>query len=158
MAKETIELLIEGGKATGGPPLGPKIGPMGLNINEVVNAINEKTAEFEGMKVPVKVIIDTETKKFDIEVGSPPTSALIKKELNLEKGASDSNLVGNLTFDQLLKITRMKRDQLLANSLKGAVKEIIGTCMSMGVTIDGKLGKDILREIEEGKYDDKLVE
>ncbi|HEX55383.1 MAG: 50S ribosomal protein L11 [Candidatus Altiarchaeales archaeon] len=156
MANEVIELLIEGGKATGGPPLGPKIGPMGLNINEVVNAINERTSEFEGMKIPVKVIVDTETKKFDIEVGTPPTSALIKKELNIEKGSSNGNPVGNLTLEQLLKIVKMKRGQLLANSLKAAVKEVIGTCISMGVTVDGKHGKEILKEIEEGRYDDKL--
>ncbi|HIE34016.1 MAG TPA: 50S ribosomal protein L11, partial [Candidatus Altiarchaeales archaeon] len=89
MAKTTIEVLVEGGKASGGPPLGPAIGPLGLNINEVVNTINQKTAEFEGMKIPVKVTVDTDTKEYAISVGSPPTSALIKKELGLEKATGD---------------------------------------------------------------------
>jgi len=158
MAKTTIEILVEGGKASGGPPLGPAIGPLGLNINEVVNAINQKTAEFEGMKIPVKVTVDTDTKEYEISVGSPPTSALIKKELGLEKGTGDGTPVGNLTFDQLIKITNMKREQLISDSKKSAVKEIIGTCASMGVTIDGKSAKEITGEIDQGKYDDKLSE
>ncbi|RLI91986.1 MAG: 50S ribosomal protein L11 [Candidatus Altiarchaeales archaeon] len=158
MKKETIEILVEGGRATGGPPLGPQIGPLGLNINEVVNAINEKTSSFEGMKIPVKVIVDPETKKFEIELGSPPTSALIKKELGLEKGSTNGKPVGNLSFDQLMRIVKMKRDSLLSNDLKGAAKEIIGTCKSMGVTIEGKDAKEIIREIDSGEFDDRFKE
>ena len=156
MAKTTIEVLVEGGKASGGPPLGPAIGPLGLNINEVVNTINQKTAEFEGMKIPVKVTVDTDTKEYAISVGSPPTSALIKKELGLEKATGDGTTVGNLTFEQLIKITNMKRGQLIANSKKSAVKEIIGTCASMGINIEGKSADEITEEIDQGKYDDKL--
>ena len=59
MVKQTVEQLIEGGKATPGPPLGPVLGPMGLNIQEVVNAVNKKTQNFAGMKVPIKIIIDS---------------------------------------------------------------------------------------------------
>src|SRR6195256_4243073 len=83
---EKLQVLVDGGKATPGPPLGPALGPLGVNIVEVLKAINEKTKSFEGMKVPVTLLIDPKTKGFSIEVGTPPTSALIVKELKVEKG------------------------------------------------------------------------
>jgi large subunit ribosomal protein L11 len=155
---EVIEALVDGGKATAGPPLGPALGPLGVNIMEVVKAINEKTKAFQGMKVPVKVVVDPNTKSFEISVGTPPTSALIKKELGLEKGSGDARKtkVGNLTLEQVKKISEMKKDSLLGKDIKSRAKEIIGTCQSMGVTVEGKNPKDILKEIDEGKYDDVL--
>ncbi len=159
MPETVVEVLVEGGKASAGPPLGPALGPLKLNIGEVVKAINEKTKPFAGMQVPVKVIVDSATKEFRIEVGTPPTSALIKKELGIEKGGQDQkNKVGNLTMDQVIKIAQMKRDAMLAQSLKAAVKEVIGTALSMGVTVEGRDPREIQKEIDEGKWDDKLSE
>ena len=107
---ETIEALVEGGKATAGPPLGPALGPLGVNIMEIINTINDKTKEFDGMKVPVKVIVDPKTKKFEIEVGTPPAASLILKELGLEKGsgAPSSHKVGDLKIDQAIKVKKIK--------------------------------------------------
>lgn len=158
MAKETVEILIEGGKATPGPPLGPAIGPLGINMMQVVEQINSKTADFSGIKVPVKVIVDVGTKAFEIEVGTPPTTALILDELNIEKGSQDPGLdkVADLSIEQALKIARMKFDALLSNDYKGATKEVIGTCVSMGLTVDGKDPKTVQNEIDEGMYDDQL--
>ncbi|MEA3255873.1 MAG: 50S ribosomal protein L11 [Candidatus Altiarchaeota archaeon] len=157
MAKETIGTMVEAGNASAGPPLGPALGPTGININEVINSINEKTSDFTGMKIPVKVIIDTETKNFEIKVGSPPTSALIKKELGLEKGTQDGTPVGNLGFDQLIKIVNMKKDSLLANDIKGAVKEVAGSCLSLGVTIEDMSAKDFTSELDSGKFNDRFT-
>ncbi len=158
MAKETVEILIEGGKATPGPPLGPAIGPLGINMMQVVEQINEKTADFDGMKVPVKVIVDVGTKSFEIEVGTPPTTALIKDELNIEKGSQDPGLdkVADLSIEQALKVARMKFSALLSNDYKMATKEVVGTCVSMGLTVEGKDPKTVQKEIDEGIYDDKL--
>jgi len=156
MAKETIETMVEAGNASAGPPLGPALGPTGININEVINTINEKTSDLKGMKIPIKVIIDTETKKFEIKLGSPPTSALIKRELSLEKGTRDGTPVGDLSLDQLMKIVNMKRDSLLANDIKGAVKEVAGTCGSLGVTIEGISAKDFISELNSGKFNNRL--
>jgi len=155
---ETIEALVEGGKATAGPPLGPALGPLGINIMDVVNTINEKTKHFEGMKVPVKVIVDPKTKKFEIQVGTPPASALILKELNAEKGsgAPSTHKIGNLTIDQVIKIAKMKYEGLLGRDLKSKAKEIIGTCVSMGVRVEGKDPREVQKEIDEGKYDAKF--
>ena len=154
--KKIIEALVAGGQATAGPPLGPALGPLGLNVMAVVNKINELTKDFSGMKVPVKIIVDVETKEFEVEVGTPTASALIIKELKIEKGSGDpgKEKVGNLSFEQVVKIAKMKRPELLAKDLKGAVKEILGSCVSMGVTVEGKDPKEVQKEIDEGKYDE----
>jgi large subunit ribosomal protein L11 len=60
--KKSVSALVTGGEASAGPPLGPALGPLGINVLQVVNTINEKTKDFLGMKVPVKVEIDSETK------------------------------------------------------------------------------------------------
>ena len=156
---EILEVLVEGGKATSGPPVGPALGPMGLNIMQVVKDINEKTKVFDGMKVPVKLIIDTKTKKYEITVGTPPTSALILKELGKEKGSVNprEEKIGDLTMEQARKIALMKRDSLLGQNLKEKVKEVIGGCISMGVTVEGKDPREAQRDINDGKYDSVLT-
>ena len=156
MAKETIDALIDGGNASAGPPLGPALGPTGLNIGKVVAAINEKTAAFKGMKVPVKVIIDTDKKDFEIKVGSPPASSLLKKEAGLETGTKDGKPIADITFDQLLKVANMKRDSLLSGTMKSAVKEIAGTCVTVGLTIDGMSPKEFIAAVNAGKFDSQL--
>lgn len=160
MAKETIEVLIEGGKATAAPPLGPALGPMKVNIGQVVADINKKTADFKGMKVPVKVIVDTETKEYNIEIGTPPASQLVKSELGIKKGSGtpDKDYVADMTIDQIKKVARMKFDALLANDLSGAVREIAGTCYSLGVKIDGKKPRDFIADVKAGKYNSQLNE
>ncbi|MBW2992808.1 50S ribosomal protein L11 [Candidatus Woesearchaeota archaeon] len=158
MPKETIEVLVEGGKATAAPPLGPALGPMGVNIGQVVGKINEKTAEFKGMQVPVKVIIDSETKAFDIEVGTPPASALIKKEAGIEKGAGNplTDKVADLKIEQIIKIAKMKEGSLLGKDNFMRVKEVVGTCNSMGVMVEGKPAAETIRDINAGKFRDKI--
>ena len=155
---EKIEALVEGGKASAGPPLGPALGPLGVNIMQVINTINDKTKQFSGMKVPVKVIVDPKTKNFEIQVGTPPASSLILKELNLEKGSGSAGThkIGNITVDQAVKVAKMKQDNLLGKELKQKTKEVIGTCVSLGVTVEGKKPKEIQKAIDEGKFDSKF--
>ena len=155
---ETIEALVEGGKASAGPPLGPALGPLGVDIMQIINTINDKTKEFEGMKVPVKVIVDPKTKNFEIKVGTPPASSLIFSELGLEKGSGSAGThkVGDLTVDQAIKVAKMKYDNLLGKELKQKTKEIIGTCVSIGVTVEGKKPQVIQKAIDEGEYDSKF--
>jgi len=158
MAKDTIEVMVEGGKATAAPPLGPALGPMGVNIGQVVAKINDKTKAFAGMKVPVKVMIDKSTKEFDIEVGTPPTSQLIKKEAGIEKGAANpkADKVADILIEQIIKIAKMKESSLLGKTLKQRVKEIIGTCNSMGVMVEGKPAVEAIKEVNEGKFDAEI--
>ena len=154
---DTVEAMVDGGRASAGPPLGPALGPKGVNIGQVIAKINEKTAAFVGMKVPVKVLI-ADDKSFEIKVGTPPMSALIKGELGLQSGSSNARTtkVGNLTLDQAKKIADMKQDDLLGSDQKARVLEVAGNCVSVGVTIDGKSGKDFQKDVKAGLYDDKF--
>ncbi|MFQ6064384.1 MAG: 50S ribosomal protein L11 [Candidatus Bathyarchaeia archaeon] len=153
--KKVVETLVSGGKATAGPPLGPALGPLGVNVLAIVNKINELTEKYSGMKVPVKIIVDSDTKEFEVSVGTPTTSALLVSELGIEKGsgAPKTEKVGNLSMEQIIRVTKMKGDKLLSRSLKAAVKEILGSCVSMGVTVEGKDPREVQREIDEGKHD-----
>jgi large subunit ribosomal protein L11 len=156
--KKSISALVSGGEASAGPPLGPALGPMGVNVLQVVNAINEKTKDFPGMKVPVKVEVNTETKKFTVEVGIPPTAALVAKEAGIAKGSGTpgSNYVGDLSIASAVKIAKMKIDGSYAKDIKGAVKEVLGSCISMGINVEGKPPKEVYADISAGKHDDLL--
>ncbi|MBW3012512.1 50S ribosomal protein L11 [Candidatus Woesearchaeota archaeon] len=158
MAKETVESLVPGGKATAAPPLGPALGPLKVNIGEVVKAINEKTKGFDGMQVPVKVIVDTDTKAFEIEVGTPPASVLIKKEANIEKGASNPKMdkVADLRIEQVIKIAKMKEGNLAGKDLKAKIKEVIGTCNSLGVMVEGVPAKEAIQQVNAGAFDAEI--
>lgn len=158
MAKQTVEVLIEGGKATAAPPLGPALGPLGVNIGLVITEINKKTADMKGMQVPVKVSVDTATKEFNIEVGTPPAAALIKKEAGVEKGAGNPlrEKVADLLIEQIIKIAKIKESNLLGKDLKNKVREVIGTCQSMGILVEGMPAQDALKAIAEGKFDAKI--
>lgn len=169
MSKKTVKLLVSGGKANAGPPLGPALAPLKMNIQEIVKAINDKTADFDGISVPVDVIVDTEEKTYTIKVGTPPVSSLMKKELKVEKlskaafgvykpkeGEQYKEFKGDLKMDHIIKIARAKQDSLVTYSFKKAVKQIVASCVSNGCTIEGKHPKEILKEINEGKWDAKL--
>ena len=154
--KKSVSALVSGGEASAGPPLGPALGPMGVNVLQVVNMINDKTKDFPGMKVPVKVEVDSESKKFTVEVGIPPTAALVSKEAGITKGsgAAGTNFAGNITMASAVKIAKMKIDNSYAKDLKSAVKEVIGSCVSSGVKIEEKPAKEVFSDISAGKYDE----
>jgi large subunit ribosomal protein L11 len=150
MPKQTIEALVDGGKASAGPPLGPSLGPIGVNIGEVIAAINEKTRDMAGMKVPVKVIVDTDTKQFEIEVGTPPTSALIKKELGLQKASEEpgKKRVADLSPDQVKKIARIK----FGSDDDSAFRQVEGAARSMGISVGkGEVTQEEVNAYEETK-------
>jgi large subunit ribosomal protein L11 len=158
--KTIVQSLVDGGKATAGPPLGPALGPTGVNVYQVIQTINEKTKDYAGLKVPVTITINTDDKSFEIEVGTPPTSALIMKELGLEKGSGTTGtaVLGNLTLSQIIQIAKLKLDKLLANSLKAAAKEVLGTAITLGVTVEDKHPKEIQKEIDAGQWEELFAE
>ncbi|MFA6489893.1 MAG: 50S ribosomal protein L11 [Candidatus Micrarchaeia archaeon] len=161
MAKITIPAIVEGGKATAGPPLGPALGPLGVNIGGIIDEINKATAPFAGLKVPVKVIVDKATKKFEIEVGSPSTGELLKKELGVEKGrkggADDPKTIGDLKFASIVKVAKMKTGSSLVRNVKNGANEVLGTCVSLGITVEGKDARKIIEEVKNGEHDSQLA-
>ena len=157
--KKVVEALVNGGQATAGPPLGPALGPLGVNVLAIVNQINEVTKDYAGMKVPVKISVDTDNKEFEVSVGTPTASALIVSELGVTKGSGVPNTekIGDLSLEQAVKIAKMKSADILGRDLKAAVKEVLGTGVSMGVTVEGKDPREVQKEIDEGKHDTLLA-
>ncbi len=152
MAEVVISGLVEGGKATSGPPFGPALGPLGVNINAIIAEINDKTKQFAGIKIPVKVIIDSGTKAHRIEIGMPPTSALILKELGIQLGAkAKGEIVGNITLEQVRQIAKAKEARLYGNSAASRITQILGTCKSMGVTFEGEDPRIAIKKIKAGE-------
>ncbi|MFB6105298.1 MAG: 50S ribosomal protein L11 [Halobacteriaceae archaeon] len=156
---ETIDVLVPGGQATPGPPLGPELGPTPVDVQAVVDTINEETAAFDGTEVPVTVTYE-EDGSFEIEVGVPPTAALIKDEAGFDTGSGrpETNFVADLSVDQVKQIAEQKQADLLAYDLKNAAKEVVGTCVSLGVTIEGEDPREFKAKIDAGEYDDVFAE
>jgi large subunit ribosomal protein L11 len=156
--KKTIDSLIDGGKATAGPPLGPALGPLGVNVLQIVNKINDLTKSYAGMRVPVKIVVDVDTKEFEVNIGTPTTSALIVKELKIEKGSGTAGTesVGNLSQEQVINIAKLKITDSFATSIKSMAKEVLGTCVSMGVTVEDSDPREIQKKIDEGEWEELL--
>lgn len=157
MAKQTVEAMVEGGKATAAPPLGPALGPLGVNIGQVISEINKKTADFKGVQVPVKISVDDQ-KNITITVGTPPVSALVKQESHIEKGSGnpEADLIADLKIEQVIKIAKMKGEGLSGKDMFAKVKEVAGTCNSMGVMIEGKRAIDTIQDIDKGMFAEEI--
>lgn len=150
-----IKLLVDAGEMRPGPTLSQKLGPLGINIGKVIADINNATKKFSGMKVPVLLEIDKD-KNVKIEVLSPPTSELLKKEIGIEKGSPMPNKikVGNVPIELIIKIAKIKEKDMLVNDLKAAVKSVLGACVSMGILVESKEPKEVIEEVDAGLYDE----
>ncbi len=153
-----IKLLIDGGDMKPGPAIAQQLGPIGINIGQVISKVNEATKEFKGMKVPVKLDINEKTKDFTVETSSPPTSELLKKELNLEKGTSDHRniKVGNASIEDVIKITKIKYPNMLEKDFKTAVKSILGTCASIGILVENQGPNELIHKIDSGRFEKEI--
>lgn len=134
--KTLIKLNLPAGEATPAPPVGTALGQHGLPIMDFVRSYNEKTADQKGNIVPV-VITVYEDRSFTFETKLAPVSALIKKELRLEKGSGVPNKqpVGTLSQEQLRKIAENKLPDLNTTDIDVAMKVVAGTARSMGVKV-----------------------
>jgi len=155
-----VQLLIDAGEMKPGPVLSQKLGPIGININEVIAEANKATELLKGMQVPITIVIDDATKAFEIEVSSPPMSGLIKKEAGIQKGSgAHAKLTpANLSIEQIIKIANTKLSNLLCNDLKAAVKITIGSCTSLGILVESRPASEMCAEVEAGTYDKEISE
>jgi len=155
-----IKLLVEGGKMQPGPALSQQIGPLGLNVGQIISKVNDATKGFKGMKVPVELDIDAGTKEFEIKVSSPPVSELLKKELGIEKASGEQKKVqvANASIEQIISVAKTKLPNMLCKDLKAAVKTVVGTCVSAGILIENKPAVEIEEHLKSGKYDKEIQE
>lgn len=155
-----VKVLAEGGNMQPGPALSQKLGPAGINMGEVIKKINESTKDFKGLKVPVELDINVSDKTFEVRVFSPPVSELLKSQLNITKGSGKQLDIkaGNLSIEQIISVAKQKKQNLLCESLKAAVKSVVGTCQTLGVLIENKSPKQVQEEIDKGDYDKQIQE
>ncbi len=135
--KAVIKLQISAGQANPAPPVGPALGQHGINIMGFCKEYNERTSAQVGSIVPVEITV-FEDRSFAFITKTPPTADLLKKALNLEKGAGASGRekIGKLSRDKLREITQVKAKDLNANSIEGAERIIEGTARSMGIEVE----------------------
>ena len=145
--------------ASGGPPIGPAVGPTGINIKDVVDTVNEKTMIFKGLTVPIRIVCDPETKQFEIFIETPSTASLLLKEIGVQKGSSScsDNKIGDMNLDQIINVVEAKKEIFLNRTYKAAIKSVLGTALSIGVTVEGEDPRKIQKLIDNGDYDDRIT-
>ena len=140
MAKKVtnvVKLQIPAGKATPAPPVGPALGQAGINIMGFTKEFNARTADQEGMLIPV-VISVYEDRSFDFVTKTPPAAVLLKKSAGVEKGSGEpnTNKVASVTKDQVKEIAETKMQDLNAADVEAAMRMVEGTAWSMGFTVE----------------------
>ena len=155
-----IKLLVDGGSMQPGPALSQKLGPAGINVGQVISKVNDATKDFKGMKLPVELEIDMDTKDVKVNIFSPPVSELLKKEIGVEKGSGmqKKSYAGNASIEQIISVAKTKLPNLLCKDLKAAVKSVVGSCVSLGILVESKPATEVEQEIDEGKYDKEIQE
>jgi large subunit ribosomal protein L11 len=143
-----VSVLVEGGKAAAGATLGSALGPLGVNVGQVVAKINEETKQFTGMRVPVIIRVDPNTRAFTLVVGRPPVAALLLKEAGKEKGSGKpkTDIVGDVSMDAVHQIAEAKGEDLFGRTVEEKANQVIGTCVSLGLTVDGQDPRAVLKE------------
>jgi large subunit ribosomal protein L12e len=151
-----ITMKVVGGEPPSNAVLSAKLAPFGCNPKKAGETISKGTQEYTNIRIYVKLSIQSREIK-NVEI-MPTCSAYIikalkepKRQRKKEKGAVFKH-VGNLSFDQIKKIAENMRPKSLAREMKGTVKEVLGSCVAVGITVDGKSPKDVQKEIDEGKY------
>lgn len=153
-----VKLLVDGGEMKPGPAVSQKLGPAGVNINDVIQKVNEITIGFKGMQVPITIIVNSKDKSFEIEVSSPPISGMLKKEANIKNGSGIQKKLNsaNISIEQVIKVAKAKMPNLLCKDLKSAVKTTVGSCASLGILIENKPAVEIESDIDNGIYDKEI--
>ncbi len=145
--KTKVKIVVEGGKATPAPPLGPQLIMLGLKPPEVVKKINDKTKDFVGMKVPVEIEVDKTTKEYELNILMPSVSQLLIKEAGVEKGFGDRKDSVSISFDKVKKIAKDHAEYSLAKTEQGLINEVLGTCLSLGFKVDEKDPRELIKKV-----------
>ena len=132
-----------------------------VNIDEILKELKETVKDLDDVEVEIRIMVSENG--YNILIETPSVGELVKKELKVEKlkiseedKAKGITSVGDLKFEQVVKIAKIKRHEIFAKDFKKVVKQIVSACLSMPITIEGKNPKEILKEIDEGKWDSFL--
>lgn len=147
-----VRLRVVGGESAGGAALAQKVGPLGFNAKMVGENIGKQTKEYKGYKIGVLLVI--QNRQMDI-VPEPGTSALVLRELKEvprdRKKVKNVKHNGSLSLEAVTDIARRQRPKSMANTLTGVVKEVLGTCLSVGCRVEGMSPKDVIKRINGGE-------
>lgn len=152
--KKEVLVKVVGGEATPGATLAPKVGPLGLNPKKVGDDIAKATQEWKGLRVTCKLIVQNRNATVEVMPSAP---ALViqalhepprdkKKEKNIKHN-------GDIPKDEIIRIARIMRSRSMSATLAGTCKEILGTCLSVGCTVDGKNPKIVQEQIAKGEWE-----
>ncbi|KAI5191816.1 large subunit ribosomal protein L12e [Nematocida sp. AWRm77] len=147
-----VRLRVVGGEPAGGASLAQKVGPLGFNAKQVGESIAKETQEYKGYKIGVLLAIQNRQMTITPE---PGTSARILKELKEpprdRKKVKNVQHNGSISLEVVKSIARQQRSKSLSKTLTGAVKEVLGTCLSVGCLVDGESPKTITQQIVDGE-------
>ncbi|GAB5371168.1 hypothetical protein AAMO2058_001556100 [Amorphochlora amoebiformis] len=149
-----VFLRCVGGEEAGTSALAPKVGPLGLSAKKLAGDIAKKTTSFKGLRVTVKLTVQNRQAQVSVV---PSAAALIIKALN--EPARDRKKVkhvkhdGDISLDQLYEIARQMRERSMAKDFSGTVREMLGTCVSVGCTVGGENPRQLIEKIKLGKHD-----
>jgi len=135
--KTVIKLQIEAGKATPAPPVGPALGQHGVNIMAFCKEYNERTASQAGFIIPAEITVYTD-RSFSFVTKMPPTSDLLRRALEVEKGSGNPGVekVGKISKDEIYRIARTKIKDFNTADIDKAASIVEGTARSMGVEVE----------------------
>ncbi len=159
MPVKIVNVKIKGGQAEQVKDKIEQLGEYGIDVDKLVEELNEITSIYKDFEVAVKIIVDTDSGEYDIELKPPTTTEILLKMVGAKEPSGDPmhNKIGNLDFEKIVEVAILKKPSLLAKTLKAAVKTILGSARSIGITVDGKDPKEVVRAIEEGLYDAVLA-
>ncbi len=149
-----VVLRTTGGEIAGGSSLAPKIGPLGLSPKKVGEDIQKATMEWKGLRITVRLVI--QNRQASVEIVPSASSLVIKalkeppRDRKKEKNIKHS---GNLDLATVIDVARKMRNKSMARELKGTVREILGTCFSVGCTVDGQSPQDISEKVASGEIE-----
>ncbi len=158
MGIRVITIKTRGGKLAENPQL-DQLEKIGLNIEELIEKINKKTEIYKDFDITVRIVVDEDTKEYDIEIKPPSTTSILLSKVGAREPSGDPahKKIGDLSMEDIIEVALMKKPVLNTKSLRSAVKVIIGSARSIGITIEGKDGKQVTREVDEGLYDEIIA-
>jgi len=149
-----IYVRAVGGEAAGVSSLAPKVGPLGLSPKKISDDIAKATGDWKGLKITCKLTIQNRVAKVEVV---PSAASLIIRAL--KEPSRDRKKVkhvkhdGSLTLDEIIEIARVMRERSMSRTFTGVIKEVLGTCVAVGCSVNGQSPKDIQSQIDAGEIE-----